>query len=123
MGPPPPRAPMQKGLIARHNAGPRRKQVVDFFVDRCCVIERHFLFALVEFVLRLLRHRKWTWNRHLDQPAGIGSEELKVSYLYGMVATNPPNGARHRVGMTASVKRRAGVLQVHAVQCGGTPVR
>src|SRR5438093_13374805 len=89
------RTRLQIRLIDLHNVGSRRKQVVDFFVDRCCVIESHFLFALVEIVLRLLRHRKWTWNRHLDHPAGIGSEELKVSYLYGMLATNPPNDARH----------------------------
>ena len=60
---------------------------------------------------------------HFDYPAGIGSEELKVSYLYGMLATNPPNDARHRVGMTAAVKRRAGILQVRTVQCRGKPVR
>ncbi len=40
-----------------------------------------------------------------------------------MSAADRPGDSRHRVGVAAAVKRRARVVEVHSLECGGEAVR
>src|SRR5690606_24794035 len=90
--------------------------ILDLLVDGRGVVERELGFARVGIVLRLLRHRERSGYGDLDPPARMGVQELDVADLHGVLAPDLADDARHRVRMAAAVERRAGVVDVDALE-------
>ena len=66
------------GLVDLHHVGASGKQVLDLLVHRLGVVHRRVLVALVEVVLRLLRHREGAGHGDLGLARRVRLEELHV---------------------------------------------
>ena len=111
------------GLVDLHDVGAGVEQVADLGVDRGRVIHRRELAAAaVEVDLRLLRHREGSGHRDLDAALRVPAQELQVADLDRVAAPDRAHDARHRIGMTAAIERRAGIVEIDAVERGGEAV-
>ncbi len=68
------------GLVDLHDVGAGGEEILDLLVDRGGVVERHRGLALVEIVLRLLRHGEGARHGDLDRLVGAGFEEFQVAH-------------------------------------------
>src|SRR5690242_14637767 len=116
------RARLHVGLVDLHDIGPCGEQIVDFRVHRDRIIHRGFFLRFVEIVLRLLAHGERAGHGHLDPAISVRAQELHVVDLDRMLAADLPCDARHGVGVPRAVERRAGIVDVHPLQCRGEAV-
>ena len=109
-------------LVDLHDVGACREQILDLVVNRGGIVERHFLLACVEFVLRLLRHGEGSGHRHLHGPLRIGAQELQVAQLDRIFAEDFAGDARHRDRLARAVDGGAGIVSVDAFERRGEAV-
>jgi hypothetical protein len=87
------------GLINLNDIGSGCEQILDLGVHCRRIVECHLLIVFVEIVLRLLRHREWTWHRHFDHAVRVGAQEFHIFHLDGMPTAYLSCDARYRIGM------------------------
>jgi hypothetical protein len=73
--------------------------------------------------LRLLRHGERAWQGDLDGPISVPLEKSDERGLHGLAAPDLADHARHRHGLSRPVHGCAGIVEVHALQGVGEPVR
>ena len=96
--------------------------VFSAFRPYCRAFSGRGLVARVVVVLRLAAHGERAGHGDLHLAGGVRLQEQQVLDLDRVAAADRAGDARHRVGVSGTVERGAGVVQVHAVQRGGEAV-
>src|SRR5215831_1926126 len=110
------------GLVDLNDVGARGKEIFDFLIHRGRVVHRKLFFILVEVVLSLLRHRVRAGDGNFDRSICIAAEEFDVAYSDRILAANLSDDTRHRIRMSASIKRRSRILEINTFKRCGKPV-
>ena len=92
-------------------------------VHRRGEVHGHLLHVAVELVPGLLGHRERAGQRDLGGAIRVAAEELHVPKLHRVRAKDPADHPRHRGLVAGAIADHAGVVDVHAVERGGEPVR
>ncbi len=110
------------GLVDLNDVGARGKEILDFRVDGGRVVDGRFLVRPVELVLRLLSHRERPRYGDLDLPCRVRPEKPHIADGDRVPAPDLSDDPRNGIGMAGSVERRAGIVDIDAIERGRKPV-
>jgi hypothetical protein len=110
-------------LVDLDDVGAGLEERMDLLVDGNGEVERERPAVAVVEVLRLLGHGERPGQRDLDLPVGVLTQERDVTHLDGPPPAHRAADGRHPSLRTRAVDRGTGVVDVHAVEGGGEPVR